>query len=177
MAYRNLDQLDKKILNLVADNARLPFLEVARICNVSGAAIHQRIAKMTKMGLIKGSKYVIDPEKLGYETCAYVGLYLKDPAAFDEVVEKLRQIPEVTECHYTTGGYDMFIKLYARNNHDLLNIIHDRLQPLGLSRSETIVSFNEVIKRQLPVPEDIIASDDEEIDEEIDETLGTTQAE
>lgn len=177
MAYRNLDQLDKKILNLVADNARLPFLEVARICNVSGAAIHQRIAKMTKMGLIKGSKYVIDPEKLGYETCAYVGLYLKDPAAFDEVVEKLRQIPEVTECHYTTGGYDMFIKLYARNNHDLLNIIHDRLQPLGLSRSETIVSFNEVIKRQLPVPEDIIASDDEEIDDDIDETLGTSQAE
>lgn len=177
MAYRNLDQLDKKILNLVADNARLPFLEVARICNVSGAAIHQRIAKMTKMGLIKGSKYVIDPEKLGYETCAYVGLYLKDPAAFDDVVEKLRQIPEVTECHYTTGGYDMFIKLYARNNHDLLNIIHDRLQPLGLSRSETIVSFNEVIKRQLPVPEDIIASDDEEIDDDIDETLGTSQAE
>lgn len=177
MAYRNLDQLDKKILNLVADNARLPFLEVARICNVSGAAIHQRIAKMTKMGLIKGSKYVIDPEKLGYETCAYVGLYLKDPAAFDDVVEKLRQIPEVTECHYTTGGYDMFIKLYARNNHDLLNIIHDRLQPLGLSRSETIVSFNEVIKRQLPVPEDIIASDDEEIDEDIDQTLGTSQAE
>ena len=135
MAYRNLDLLDKKILNLVADNARMPFLEVARICNVSGAAIHQRIAKMTKMGLIKGSKYVIDPEKLGYETCAYVGLYLKDPATFDDVVEKLRMIPEVTECHYTTGGYDMFIKLYARTNHDLLNIIHDRLQPLGLSRS------------------------------------------
>ena len=100
MAYRNLDLLDKKILNLVADNARMPFLEVARICNVSGAAIHQRIAKMTKMGLIKGSKYVIDPEKLGYETCAYVGLYLKDPATFDDVVEKLRMIPEVTECHY-----------------------------------------------------------------------------
>ncbi len=177
MAYRNLDQLDKKILNLVADNARLPFLEVARICNVSGAAIHQRIAKMTKMGLIKGSKYVIDPEKLGYETCAYVGLYLKDPAAFDEVVEKLRRIPEVTECHYTTGGYDMFIKLYARNNHDLLNIIHDRLQPLGLSRSETIVSFNEVIKRQLPVPEDIIASDDEDIDDDIDDALDTPTAE
>lgn len=177
MAYRNLDQLDKKILNLVADNARLPFLEVARMCNVSGAAIHQRIAKMTKMGLIKGSKYVIDPEKLGYETCAYVGLYLKDPATFDDVVEKLRKIPEVTECHYTTGGYDMFIKLYARNNHDLLNIIHDRLQPLGLSRSETIVSFNEVIKRQLPVPEDIIISDDDEDDEDYDDALDTTAGE
>lgn len=164
MAYRNLDLLDKKILNLVADNARMPFLEVARICNVSGAAIHQRIAKMTKMGLIKGSKYVIDPEKLGYETCAYVGLYLKDPATFDDVVEKLRMIPEVTECHYTTGGYDMFIKLYARTNHDLLNIIHDRLQPLGLSRSETIVSFNAVIDRQLPVPEDIIEDDEDDVD-------------
>lgn len=164
MAYRNLDLLDKKILNLVADNARMPFLEVARICNVSGAAIHQRIAKMTKMGLIKGSKYVIDPEKLGYETCAYVGLYLKDPATFDDVVEKLRMIPEVTECHYTTGDYDMFIKLYARTNHDLLNIIHDRLQPLGLSRSETIVSFNAVIDRQLPVPEDIIEDDEDDAD-------------
>ncbi len=156
MAYRNLDLLDKKILNLVAENARLPFLEVARACNVSGAAIHQRIAKLTSLGVLKGSRFVIDPEKIGYETCAYVGLYLKNPEQFDAVVDKLKQIPEVTECHYTTGGYDMFVKIYARNNHHLLNIIHDRLQPLGLSRSETIVSFNAVIDRQLPVPDDII---------------------
>lgn len=156
MAYRNLDLLDKKILNLVSENARLPFLEVARACNVSGAAIHQRIAKLTSLGVLKGSRFVIDPEKIGYETCAYVGLYLKNPEQFDAVVDKLKQIPEVTECHYTTGGYDMFVKIYARNNHHLLNIIHDRLQPLGLSRSETIVSFNAVIDRQLPVPDDII---------------------
>lgn len=84
------------------------------------------------------------------------------------MVEKLRQIPEVTECHYTTGGYDMFIKIYARNNHHLLNIIHDKLQPLGLSRSETIVSFNAVIDRQLPI--DDVASDIEEsVDDEIEE--------
>ena len=156
MAYRNLDLLDKKILNLVAENARLPFLEVARACNVSGAAIHQRIAKLTSLGVLKGSRFVIDPEKIGYETCAYVGLYLKNPEQFDAVVDKLKQIPEVIECHYTTGGYDMFVKIYARNNHHLLNIIHDRLQPLGLSRSETIVSFNAVIDRQLPIPDDII---------------------
>lgn len=156
MAYRNLDLLDKKILNLVSENARLPFLEVARACNVSGAAIHQRIAKLTSLGVLKGSRFVIDPEKIGYETCAYVGLYLKNPEQFDAVVDKLKQIPEVTECHYTTGGYDMFVKIYARNNHHLLNIIHDRLQPLGLSRSETIVSFNAVIDRQLPIPDDII---------------------
>lgn len=105
------------------------------------------------MGVLKGSLFVIDPEKIGYETCAYVGLYLKNPEKFDDVVEQLRQIPEVTECHYTTGGYDMFIKIYARNNHHLLDIIHDKLQPLGLSRSETIVSFNAVIERQLPIPD------------------------
>ena len=153
MANNRLDALDKKILQLIANDARIPFLEVARACDVSGAAIHQRIQKLTAQGVLKGSQFIIDPEKIGYETCAYVGLYLKDPGDFDEVVEKLRRIPEVTECHYTTGGYDMFIKIYARNNHHLLNVIHDKLQPLGLSRSETIVSFNAVIDRQLPVAE------------------------
>ena len=153
MANNRLDALDKKILQLIANDARIPFLEVARACSVSGAAIPQRIQKLPAQGVLKGSQFIIDPEKIGYETCAYVGLYLKDPGDFDEVVEKLRRIPEVTECHYTTGGYDMFIKIYARNNHHLLNVIHDKLQPLGLSRSETIVSFNAVIDRQLPVAE------------------------
>ncbi|MBR5652875.1 MAG: Lrp/AsnC ligand binding domain-containing protein [Prevotella sp.] len=150
MAHR-LDALDKKILKLIAEDARIPFLEVARVCNVSGAAIHQRIQKLTSLGIIKGSQFVIDPEKIGYETCAYIGLFLKNPEHFDRVVEELKKIPEVVECHYTTGGFDMFIKIYARNNHHLLNIIHDQLQPLGLSRSETVISFNAAIERQLPV--------------------------
>jgi len=165
MANNRLDALDKKILQLIANDARIPFLEVARACNVSGAAIHQRIQKLTAQGVLKGSQFIIDPEKIGYETCAYVGLYLKDPGDFDEVVEKLRRIPEVTECHYTTGGYDMFIKIYARNNHHLLNVIHDKLQPLGLSRSETIVSFNAVIDRQLPVAELSVDNNNEPVEE------------
>lgn len=171
MARHYLDSLDRKILKLIANDARVPFLEVARACKVSGAAIHQRIQKLTALGVLKGSEFIIDPEKIGYEACAYVGLFLKDPSSFDSVVEKLRQIPEVTECHYTTGGYDMFIKLYAKSNHHLLNIIHDKLQPLGLSRSETIVSFNAVIDRQLPIlcdegdvePDDEDAADDEKV--------------
>ena len=157
MSHHYLDSLDKKILHLIAEDARIPFLEVARACNVSGAAIHQRIQKLTSLGILKGSQFIIDPEKIGYETCAYIGLFLKNPEKFDEVVEALRQIPEVVECHYTTGGFDMFIKIYAFNNHHLLNIIHDKLQPLGLSRSETIISFNAAINRQLPLvnlPED-----------------------
>ena len=126
-------------------------MEVARSCNVSGAAIHQRIQKLNNLGVLKGSKFIIDPEKIGYETCAYMGLNLKNPEKFDEVVDELKKIPEVVECHYTTGDYDMFIKIYAVNNHHLLNIIHDRLQPLGLSRSETIISFNSAFSRQLPI--------------------------
>ena len=89
-------------------------------------------------------------------------LFLKDPERFDEVVEELRKIPEVVECHYTTGGFDMFIKIYAYNNHHLLNVIHDKLQPLGLSRSETIISFNEAIHRPIAIIE---PEDDEEEEE------------
>ncbi len=152
MTTTNIDALDEQILQMIAGNARIPFLEVARACHVSGAAIHQRIQKLTQQGVIKGSQFVFDPETLGYETCAFVGLFLKDPSDFDRVVEELRNIPEVVECHYTTGTYDMFIKIYARNNHHMLSIIHDKLQPLGLQRSETIISFNEAIKRQFPIP-------------------------
>ena len=167
MAHHNLDLLDKKILRLIAGDARIPFLEVARSCNVSGAAIHQRIQKLTNLGILKGSQFIIDPEKVGYETCAYIGLYLQNPASFDDVVEELRKMPEVVECHYTTGGFDMFIKLYVRNNHHLLNVIHDKLQPLGLSRSETIISFNAAINRQIPISE--LPDDDDYNDNDDDE--------
>lgn len=151
MGHHQLDALDEQILKLIANNARIPFLEVARTCNVSGAAIHQRIQKLTNLGILKGSQFIIDPEKVGYETCAYIGLYLKDPSSFEEVIEQLSLIPEVVECHYTTGKYDMFIKIYARNNHHLLSIIHDKLQPLNLARTETLISFHEALKRQMPI--------------------------
>ena len=151
MAIQKLDNLDKQILRMIAEDARVPFLEVARACDVSGAAIHQRIQKLTSMGVLKGSQFIINPELIGYETCAYIGLNLRNPEKFDDVMVELQKIPEVTECHYTTGNFDMFIKIYAKNNHHLLNIIHDKLQPLGLASSETLISFNTVFDRQLPV--------------------------
>jgi len=159
MANQKLDKLDRQILRMVSADARVPFLEVARVCNVSGAAIHQRVQKLTSQGILRGSQFVIDPEKIGYETCAYIGLNLKNPEDFDRVVGELEKIPEVTECHYTTGNFDMFIKIFARNNHHLLNIIHDKLQPLGLSSSQTLISFHSAFERQLPV-EDILQQTD-----------------
>ena len=153
MAIQKLDNLDKQILRMIAEDARVPFLEVARACDVSGAAIHQRIQKLTSMGVLKGSQFIINPEKIGYETCAYIGLNLRNPEKFDDVMAELQKIPEVTECHYTTGNFDMFIKIYAKNNHHLLNIIHDKLQPLGLASSETLISVNTVFDRPRPVVE------------------------
>ena len=157
-----LDKLDKQILHLISADARVAFLEVARACGVSGAAIHQRIQKLNSMGVLKGSQFVIDPEKIGYETCAFIGLNLKDPGKFDEVVENLKTIPEVVECHYTTGNFDMFIKIYARNNHHLLTIIHDKLQPLGLAGSQTLISVHTAISRQLPIAEMLLDIEEEQ---------------
>lgn len=154
MARTMLDKLDIKILQMLSDNARKPFLEIARECNVSGAAIHQRIAKLQQLGVITGSEMLIDPSTIGYETCAFMGFFLKDPSTFEEVVEKLREIPEVVECHFTTGEYDIFIKLFARNNDHLLHLIHEKLQNLGLSRTESLISFKEVFRRPLPISEE-----------------------
>lgn len=150
MRHHHLDELDEKILKMIIANARIPFLEVARECNVSGASIHQRVQKLMNSGVLKGSEFIVDHNKVGYETSAYMGLFLKDPEQFNDVVEKLSKIPEVVECHYTTGQYDLFIKLFAKNNQHLLEIIHTKLQPLGLSRSETLISFKEAFRRQIP---------------------------
>ena len=148
-----IDNLDRKILEIVMRNARIPSKDVATECGVSRAAIHQRIQKLMSMGVLKGSECLIDPASVGYETCAYMGFFLKDPSRFDEVVEKLKAIPEVVEIHFTTGKYDMFIKLNDHNNDNLLHIIHEQLQGLGLARTESLISFKEVLKRQIPVSE------------------------
>ena len=151
MKQYQLDELDLKILKMIISNARVPFLEVARACNVSGAAIHQRVQRLVSLNIIKGSEMVVDYPSLGYETCAYIGLYLKNPSSFNDVVSALSEIPEVVECHYTTGQYDLFIKLYARNNQHLLSIIHKKLQPLGLARTESLISFQEAFRRQVEI--------------------------
>ncbi len=147
-----LDKLDKKILSLITKNARIPFIEVARECNVSGAAIHQHVNRMIKMGVINNSEFILTPSKLGYDTCAFIGIFLKEPNSFGHVVKELNNIPEVVECHYTTGSYAIFIKIYATNNKHLRSIIHERLQSIeGIASTETIISLEEIFKRQLPI--------------------------
>lgn len=153
MGHHQIDRLDKKILQLISKDARIPFLEVARECNVSGAAIHQRIQKLRNLGIIKGSEFIVDTYKIGYQTCAYIGIVLTDIKKFDFVVAELKKIPEVVECHYATGKYSMFIKIYARDNRHLLQIILERLTLIdGVGHTETFqLSLDEIFNRQLSV--------------------------
>ncbi|MCB9071040.1 MAG: Lrp/AsnC ligand binding domain-containing protein [Prevotellaceae bacterium] len=146
-----IDRLDKKILQMISQNARIPFLEVARECNVSGAAIHQRVQKLINIGVIKGSEFIIDTYKIGYQTCAYVGITIKDMSYFKSVIESLKNIPEVVECHSTTGRYTMFVKIYAKDNRHLMNIIVEKITPIvGIGNTETfLISLDEVFNRQI----------------------------
>ena len=146
-----LDALDYKILKMLSENARRPYLEIARECGVSGAAVHQRVQRLTANGVIKGSECVLDPAALGYYTCAFVGVNMRDPSQYNEVVEHLRKISEVVELYYTSGQYDIFVKLFARNNDDLLHLLQ-RIQEEGWARTETLICFQEVFRRQPPVP-------------------------
>jgi len=163
MGQHQLDKLDKKILELVSKNARIPFLEVARECNVSGAAIHQRIQKLMSIGILTGSEFIIDSYKIGYQTCAFIGIVLKDLKFFKSVVSEIKLIPEVVECHYAIGKYAMFVKIYARDNRHLLHIILERLTTIeGVLTTETFqISLDEIFKRQLSVFDTISPEDDE----------------
>ncbi len=147
-----IDALDQKILKLITKNARIPFLEVARECGVSGAAIHQRVQRLFNIGVVEGSEFVVSPQKLGYNTCAYMGIYLDKAKYHTTVAEALRKIPEIVECHYTTGQYAIFIKIQTKNNIHLKQIIDTELQEIeGISRTETFISLEMDFKRQVPI--------------------------
>jgi Lrp/AsnC family transcriptional regulator for asnA, asnC and gidA len=147
-----IDDLDRKILDIITKNARIPYLEVARECGVSGAAIHQRVQRLIRIGVIRGSEFKVDPVLVGFKTCAYIGIFLERPGQFHDVVKKIQDVPEIIECHYTTGNYSLFIKVYARDNEHLKNILSDKIQNIpGILRTETLISLEESINRQIPV--------------------------
>lgn len=147
-----IDNLDRKILDIITKNARIPYLEVARECGVSGAAIHQRVQRLIRVGVIKGSEFKVDPVMVGFRTCAYIGVFLDHPGHYRDVINKFREIPEIIECHYTTGNYSLFIKVYTNDNEHLRMILTDKIQTItGIIRTETLISLEESINRQIPL--------------------------
>ncbi len=148
----HIDVLDRKILSILVKNAKTPFLEVAKICKVSGSAIHQRVNKLIEMGVITGSHFSIDPKKLGFQTTAYVGVYLENALLFSDVLKEMKKIPEIVQCHYTTGQYSMFIKVLAKDNVHLKHVLSEKLVAIrGVLRTETFMSLEALIDREIPI--------------------------
>ncbi|MBO5427582.1 MAG: Lrp/AsnC ligand binding domain-containing protein [Prevotella sp.] len=147
-----IDDLDKKILSILSQNARMPFKDVAAECGVSRAAIHQRVQRLIEVGVILGSSFNINPKSLGYNTCTYVGIRLEKGSMYREVAERCAHIHEIVECHFTTGPYTMLVKLYARDNEQLMELLNDKLQNIpGVVSTETLISLEQSIKREIPV--------------------------
>jgi len=134
------------------EDARKPILEIARNIGISGAAIHQRLRKLESSGLLSGSKFVINPKVLGYSTMAYIGIYLDKAMTNPRAVKQLEDIPEVLECHYTTGNWSILIKVLCRDNEHLMQVLNKKIQQIdGVSRTETFISLNQQIDRQIRI--------------------------
>ena len=147
-----IDQLDLKILKIISVNARIPFKDVAAVCGVSRAAIHQRVQRLVDAGVITGSGYTVCPKSIGYSTCTYVGLKLERGSMYKGVAERLQHIPEIVECHFTTGPYTMLVKLYARDNEQLMDLLNNQMQGIpGVVATETLISLEQSIKREIAV--------------------------
>ncbi|MBO5749898.1 MAG: Lrp/AsnC ligand binding domain-containing protein [Bacteroidaceae bacterium] len=147
-----IDKLDKQIMEIISSNARIPFKDVAAECGVSRAAIHQRVQRLIDMNVIIGSGYHVNPKSLGYTTCTYVGIRLEKGSMYKRVVDELREIPEIVECHYTTGPYSMLVKLYARDNEQLMDLLNNKIQSIqGVDSTETLISLDQSIKKEIPI--------------------------
>ena len=147
-----IDDLDKKILEIISQNARTPFKDVAVECGVSRAAIHQRVQRLIDLGVIIGSGYYVNPKMLGFHTFTYVGLNLAKGSMYKEAIEELKKIPEIVEAHFTTGPYSIIVKLYARDNEHLMNLLNERIQEIpGVMATETMISLDQSIKKEIPI--------------------------
>jgi Lrp/AsnC family transcriptional regulator for asnA, asnC and gidA len=147
-----IDGIDKQILRDLMEDARTPILEIARNVGISGAAIHQRLRKLEKSGLISGSKFIINPKILGYTTMAFVGIYLDKAMNNPDAVKQLKKIPEVLECHYTTGNWSILIKILCKDNEHLMHVLNKEIQTIqGVSRTETFISLEQQIDRQIKI--------------------------
>ncbi|SUZ76419.1 uncharacterized protein METZ01_LOCUS29273 [marine metagenome] len=147
-----IDGLDKQILIELTANSRTPILEISRKIGISGAAIHQRIKKLNDSGLIAGHQLKINPKVLGYSTLAFIGVYFDKAERNFEAIKKMKKIPEILECHYTTGNWSVLVKVICKNNEHLMTLLNKQIQSIdGVSRTETFISLEQQIDRQISI--------------------------
>lgn len=145
-----LDDLDLQILDILIKDARTPYLEIARICHVSGGTIHVRMKKMEELGIIRGTKILLDMAKLGYDVCCYIGVYLDKTSSFQEAVTEMGKINEIVELHYTTGAYTLFCKVICKNIAHLQELLLSSINQIpGVQRTDTFISLSQPIDRNV----------------------------
>ena len=145
-----LDSIDRGILNLLQENSKTPYAEMGKLLHASAGTIHARIKKMERLGIIKKMDVQIDYTKLGYDITVFIGIYLNKSSHYDDALEQLEKIKEITDLHYTTGQYSMFAKLILKDTQHLREILHDKIQKIdGIQRTETLLSLNQSISRKM----------------------------
>ena len=145
-----IDEVDRKIIAVLSENAQMSYAEVARKVYVSAGTVHVRMRKLIDLGIVQGAYLKINYTALGYDVKAFLGVYLEKGALYDEVLEALEAIDEITNIDYTTGNYAMFIKMRCRDTQHLREVLHDKIQKVsGISRTETIISLNEDVSRNI----------------------------
>lgn len=146
----NIDEIDRKILSFLANNARMPFLEIARECGVSGAAIHQRVKKLETAGVITGSRMIIKPQALGLNVCAYISVSLSEANKYPEAINALKHVPEIVECHFVTGHASLLLKVYCFDNDHLMEVLLNTIQKIpNIQSTDTMISLDEAFERQV----------------------------
>lgn len=147
-----LDELDLQILDLLIKDCRTPYLEIARICHVSGGTIHVRMKKMEDMGIIKGTRILLNLSKLGYDVCCFVGIHVDKTSSFTSVFDEMGKIKEVVELHLITGSYSIFAKVVCKNITDLQDILMNRINTIqGIQSTDTFISLSQPIDRNITI--------------------------
>jgi Lrp/AsnC family transcriptional regulator for asnA, asnC and gidA len=145
-----IDNIDLKILALLAEDAKMPYTEVAKRVFVSGGTVHVRMRKLEEMGIVRGTTLKMDYSKMGYDITAFLGIYLEKSSLYDVVIKKLFNIPEIVKIYYTTGNYNIFVKLHCKDTNHLKDVLHDKIQKVeGIERTETIISLEESLNRHI----------------------------
>ncbi len=149
-----IDKLDKQILSMLIKDAMTPYTEIAKELIISTGTVHVRMKKLTEMGVVLGSHLEIKPSKVGYDICAFLGIFLEKGSEYHDCVTEMKKIPEIVELHYTTGVYSMFAKIICKDTQHLREVLNERIQTInGVQRTETFISLEESIKRQVEIKE------------------------
>lgn len=145
-----LDDVDFKILGLLSDNAQMPYTEVAKKLNISPGTVHARIKKMKNLGVIKGATLNLDYSKIGWKMTIFLGVYLRETMLYKKVIDELTKVPEIVKIHHSTGKYDIFAKMHAKDSMHYRQIYQEAILTIkGIKGVESFISVEENMSRHI----------------------------